>query len=357
MEERQKGQPQATAELVGERVKHKFIDPTVHSCTPKEIQSYMRTEVGVNISYRKAWRAKECAIQSLYGTDDESYASLAKYKYMLEQKNPGSLIDLKTDRHKYFMYFFVSLAPFREGWKYCRPVVIVDATFLTNYHKGSMFTASAMDANEQIFPLAYGIGESETSKSWFYFFNKLKEALGERDNMVIVSDRNTGIINAAKKVFPRAEHGFCAYHVKNNVKAKFKKLGKEFNWKFYGAAKAYTIFEYQKFMRMLDKEDSLIRPYLVNEVGNEKWARCFFKTSRYTIITSNNAESLNALTVKARSFPIVKCLDWLRERMQVWFYQRREKASSTQSVLSMEYHTEMLKKLAVSANMQVIVCF
>lgn len=58
-----------------------------------------------------------------------------------------------------------------------------------------------------------------------------------------------------------------------------------------------------------------IDPSIVNEVGNEKLAHCFFKTPRYTIMTSNNAESLNALTVKARSFPIMKCLDWLRERM------------------------------------------
>lgn len=57
-EDRQKGQPQATTILIGEIVKHKYRDISLHNAIPKEIVSYMQTEVGISVSYRKAWRGK-----------------------------------------------------------------------------------------------------------------------------------------------------------------------------------------------------------------------------------------------------------------------------------------------------------
>nr|GFA14773.1 RNA-directed DNA polymerase, eukaryota [Tanacetum cinerariifolium] len=47
----------------------------------------------------------------------------------------------------------------------------------------------AMDGNNQILPLAYGVGKSETSRSWDWFLRKLKECIiGKQDNLTIISD-------------------------------------------------------------------------------------------------------------------------------------------------------------------------
>ena len=334
-------------------MKHKFVDPRQMNCKPKEILGYMETDYGVRMTYKKAWRAKEKALGLLYGTDTESYAFLPTLKYMIETINPGSVLELTADREHRFINFFMSLSPFIRGWKFCRPIIIIDATFLKNYHRGTLFTAVAMDANEQCFPLAFGVGDSESNESWLNFLSTLKAAIGERPRQVIVSDRNNGICNAVAKVFPNSAHGYCAHHLLGNVKNNFKGLTKSFNWKFYGAAKAYTRMEFEKYMRMIDRENIEIRQYLENEVGHEKWARCYITNTRYSIMTSNNAESMNAMDSKARDFPISKLIDWLRERMQKWFYDRRELATASTKVLTPKFQKRMDDSHALSTLMLV----
>ena len=54
----------------------------------------------------------------------------------------------------------------------------------------------------------------------------LKEEIGDRDDLAIISYRNEGIQNAVKKVYPDSHHGFCMQHWVHNVKAKFKSASK-----------------------------------------------------------------------------------------------------------------------------------
>lgn len=165
--------------------------------------------------------------------------------------------------------------------------------------------------------------------------------------MVVVSDRNIGIINVVKNVYPRAEHDFCAYHMKNNINEKFKKnLAKNSNGSCTMQPRCILSLNIKFYVHV--GQERPVQPYLVNEVRNEKQAHSFVKTSRYSIVNSNNFQSLNALIVKTRSLSIAKCLYWLRERMQAWFYKRKEKTSSTQSVLYVKYLAKLLKKTLVT---------
>jgi len=341
--------------LVGEVVKHRLVDPTLSPCRPKDIMAHMEQDYGVQLNYKKAWRAREKALESLYGTEDGSFVRLPSLRYMMETANPGSSFDLVTIvRSRRFRYFFMSLSAWKRGWKYLRPVIIIDGTFLTNYYKGTLFSACGMDANEQIFPLAFGVGDSESTESWVYFLTQLKKAIGERQHQVIVSDRNKGILQAVGKVFRESDHGYCMYHLLKNVRNKFKGLTKEAAWKFSGAAKAYTHVEWERFMGMLDEEDAGIRTYLEKEVGHEKWARAHFTEKRYSIMTSNNAESLNSVLLKAREFPIAKIFDFFRERMTKWFYERREKALGTMTALSVDSNAKLIGYIGQACGMQVI---
>ncbi|RVW93844.1 hypothetical protein CK203_028199 [Vitis vinifera] len=56
---------------------------------PKDIIGDIQNKYGVQISYDKAWRAREFALNSIRGSSEESYGALPSYCYMLEQKNPG----------------------------------------------------------------------------------------------------------------------------------------------------------------------------------------------------------------------------------------------------------------------------
>nr|XP_009778448.1 PREDICTED: uncharacterized protein LOC104227813 [Nicotiana sylvestris] len=96
----------------------------------------------------------------------DSYNKLPKYFYILEKTYPGSVVKLKKTADECFLYAFVALCTSISGWEYCRPVVVVDGTFLKSAYRGIMLTTSTMDAAGTILPLAYVVVDSENNASW-----------------------------------------------------------------------------------------------------------------------------------------------------------------------------------------------
>ena len=62
-----------------------------------------------------------------------------------------------------FDHTFWSFAPFIEGFKYCRPVISIDATFLYEKHHEKLTIATTVDGNSQIFLLAFAIIDEEST--------------------------------------------------------------------------------------------------------------------------------------------------------------------------------------------------
>nr|XP_016494671.1 PREDICTED: uncharacterized protein LOC107813873 [Nicotiana tabacum] len=112
---------------------------------PKDIQFDMLSEHGVNLTYMQAWRAKEKALQFMRGHPADSYSKLPSYLYILEKTYLGSVVKLKKTDDDCFLYVFVAICTSSSGWEYCRPVVVVDGTFLNSAYRGIMLTASTMD--------------------------------------------------------------------------------------------------------------------------------------------------------------------------------------------------------------------
>ena len=90
-----------------------------------------------------------------------------------------------------------------------RPLIKIDAAHLKWRHLGTNLLAVGMDANNQIIPLATGVAQGETVESWSWFVSKLKECIGDRDGLVIISDRHYAITIACKTVFPEPFMGIA----------------------------------------------------------------------------------------------------------------------------------------------------
>ena len=90
-------------------------------------------------------------------------------------------------------------------------MIYVDGTFLKYTFKGCMILAYTLDGNNHIFPLAIVIADSKNYASYEWFFFKLKDEIGEREELVIVSDRHASIARRAKNAFPEASHVICNY--------------------------------------------------------------------------------------------------------------------------------------------------
>ncbi|KAI9175032.1 hypothetical protein LWI28_026403 [Acer negundo] len=218
----------------------------------------------------------------------------------------------------------MALGPSIEGFKSCiHPVVAVDGNFLKCKHQGTLFIATSSDGNNEVYPLVFGIGDSENDQSWHWFFTKLHGLIGEMDDLVFISDRNTSIAKAATGVFPNSLHGICMYHLGQNMKAKFK--GVEVHDIFYKCSKVYRVVEFNQIMRQIRGINASVVQYL-NEADPTKWVRSHFDRRRYCIITTNIAECLNGILKDARELPITKLVEHIRGLLQKWFWERREAA-------------------------------
>ncbi|KAK0582464.1 hypothetical protein LWI29_025933 [Acer saccharum] len=127
-----------------------------------------------------------------------------------------------------------------------------------------------MDGNEQIFPLAFGVGDSETNEAWEWFLTRLHKAVGEVDDLVIVSDRKGSITTGVEKVFPNSFHGACAVHLERNMVGHYGR-NKALKQYFKRAARMYRESQFLQRMEHLKNINPETAQY-VTDAGIERWA-------------------------------------------------------------------------------------
>ncbi|KAK0588532.1 hypothetical protein LWI29_002170 [Acer saccharum] len=316
-------QRQASARVIGEHIQEKLHDHRLYK--PKEIINDMQREFGISCNYHKGYRARHIALEEVQGTPVESYSILPSYLYMLEQTNPGTITDFHTDSSDRFMYMFFCFKACIDGFlSSIRPVIAVDGTFLTGPHRGVLFVAVCMDGNEQIFPLAFGVGDSETNEAWEWFLSRLHKAVGEVDDLVIVSDRKNSIITGVEKVFPNSFHGACAIHLQRNMLGHYGK-NKALKRYFERAARVYRESQFRQRMEQLANINSEAARY-VTDAGFDRWSRAYSPRKRYNIMSTNIAESMNNAIKGCKELPITGVIDYIRGVLQGWFHDRRTAA-------------------------------
>ena len=77
----------------------------------------------------------------------------------------GTYTSLEMDENGHFKFCFMVVGASIIGWKYCRPTISVDGTFLKCKFVSTLLAASTVDANNQIFPPAFAILDSENDTS------------------------------------------------------------------------------------------------------------------------------------------------------------------------------------------------
>lgn len=203
VEVRSQYQRQATTSVISEILKSKYGGGGVGP-TPIAIRRALLDEYSVNVSYWKAWRARELAMDMAQGTATGSYGILPTYLHMLKQANDGSVTELQTELamggEARFKYCFVALGASIRGWRFMRKVLIIDGAHLRGKYAGCLITASAQDGNFQIFPIAFGIVDGENDKAWEWFFECLKKIIPDEENLTFVSDRHSSIYSGLGKV-------------------------------------------------------------------------------------------------------------------------------------------------------------
>ncbi|KAE8654645.1 hypothetical protein F3Y22_tig00117048pilonHSYRG01337 [Hibiscus syriacus] len=282
-----------------------------------EIMTDMNAQFKISISYSQAWRAKCYALELLRGSPEASFAQLPAYCHNLKLKNPGSVTHIKTDRDGRFELLFIAIGAAIRSFITCmRPVIIVDGAHLKGRYLGVNLLAVAMDANNGILPIAYGVGKSETSDSWIWFMGHLRDCIGPISNLTIISDRVISIDNVVRRCFPDAFHGLCGVHLYRNLKSRSAGI-KNHKWTYWKVVKAYREVDFNKHINYLRRVLPQCAQTL-EDVRFERWSRVHQLGAKYGFMTSNSAESINALSRHSRKLPITMFMEFFRASIQQW---------------------------------------
>jgi len=195
---------QASTAVIGKLMGTKYIG-VGRGPRPNELRRMLRQEFNLNVSYWKAWRTREIAMDNAMGSAMGSYALNQPYFKLLLETNPNSLVAMETEKDasgvERFKYLFFTLHACVLGYPYMRKVIVIDGTHLRGRYGGCLVAASAQDANFQIFPIAFGIVNSENDEAWTWFMTKLTEAIPDDPELVFMSDRHSSIYVSIRKVW------------------------------------------------------------------------------------------------------------------------------------------------------------
>ncbi|XP_027158540.1 uncharacterized protein LOC113760170 [Coffea eugenioides] len=248
----------------------------------------------------------------------------------LLQRNPGSVAFIVTEQPQLckspiFKRIFVMFTAQKEGFvNACRPIIGLDACHLKGIIGGQLMSAIGRDANNQMFPIAMALVESECKDSWGWFLDSFTDAIGtpiER-GWVFLSDRQKGLIDCIENKYPRVEHRFCVKHMYANFKLKFK--DKHLRDLMWGAARAYSPSHYESKMRELQLVAPEAHAWLSSIPAN-LWARhTFSPRTKCDLLSNNICESFNQYIKDAREEPLLTMFEAIRRQIMCRFQEKRD---------------------------------
>jgi hypothetical protein len=126
-----------------------------------------------------------------------------------------------------------SFEPLIKGFRFCKPLVHVDGTWLYGKYRGTSLLAVAQDGNNHVFPVAFAIVEGETKEAWNFFLKNLRTYVTPQNDICLISDRHPSIKSAYENpqngwTANTSTHMYCIRHIAQNFmrEIKDKKLRK-----------------------------------------------------------------------------------------------------------------------------------
>ncbi|XP_057721350.1 uncharacterized protein LOC130935565 [Arachis stenosperma] len=306
----------------------------------KSVIAEVQSKFNYTVSYRKAWLAKQKAVEKIFGGWEASYEALPIWFQAMCNKEPSAIVHYETMSayqgdeevtdirvlHRVFWSYYPCIRAFRH----CKPVVQVDGTHLYGKYKGCLLVAVSQDGNNNIVPIAFAIVEGETSDAWHFFLSNLRQHVVTRDGVGLISDRHESINAAIARSNgawspPRAFHMFCIRHIESNFLRKFKapylqKLVVNIGY-------SRTVREYeQRYQRLRERGEAYTN--WLNRIPREQYALAYDGGYRWGHMTTNLVECINSVLKGARNLPITALVKATFYRLNELFTRKRAEAES-----------------------------
>lgn len=188
----------ATAKWVSKSVANNMF--TGDHVTINDIVDFVGKNYSVNITFWRAWKAKQMAKEIVEGNAARQYSLLWRYSAELKRVCAGNSCEINMERphptlQPRFGSFYFSFDGCKKGFlTACRPFIGVDGCHLKTRYGGQLLIAVGRDPNDQYFPLAFGVVETETKESWRWFLTLLLENIGQDKRWVFISDQQKVIM-------------------------------------------------------------------------------------------------------------------------------------------------------------------
>ncbi|KAG9440447.1 hypothetical protein H6P81_020612 [Aristolochia fimbriata] len=262
---------------------------TSFTLSPHAIIQLVKDKYHIQVSYSRAWRARNKALVAVFGGWEELYNLLPQFFKALHQCRWDSFVRLQ--------------------------------------YKGCLLIAMSFDGDNRLFPLAFALVEKENIDTWTWFIACLaRQVVRGRSPMCIISDHHSGIIRAVADVFPRPHrHRFCIRHIIANLKKRYSV--KDLDKMVWRCTSVETVDHYNHAIQNLEEACPGARAELTEGMSPEQWAIAYDGNMSFGKLTTNSSESVNSLLKRARSLPVQALALAIFYRMNAWFVHRREKAA------------------------------
>ncbi|KAK8628766.1 hypothetical protein V6N13_009349 [Hibiscus sabdariffa] len=112
---------------------------------------------------RLTLKSKNLALEMVLGSHKGQYSMVYDYLGEIRTSNPGSTTILMLD-NRVFLRMYICLHAYKEGDKAgCRPILSIDGCHI--YYGGTFLATVNVDANDNIYPIAYDVVEDENESS------------------------------------------------------------------------------------------------------------------------------------------------------------------------------------------------
>ncbi|XP_070013900.1 uncharacterized protein [Nicotiana sylvestris] len=202
-----------------------------------------------------------------------------------------------------FNYVFLAFKPVVDGFSHCRPLISIDDTHVYGKYDIKLLIVVAVDANGQIFPLAFAICANESQE--------------------------TGILSSVENLpawqEPYAYHRYCVRHFKANFQKAYP--NKDLHDLMWMEATDHQQHKFRMHMEYIRQEDEAAYRWLMRH-DPEKWTLHADGGRRWGTLTTNVSESFNGLLKSIRGLLVTAMVRLSFKQMAEKFVERSEAATS-----------------------------
>lgn len=168
--------------------------------------------------------SKRISNQQINGTHEDSHAQLPHYCEDLVKSNPGTTAFVERSEGNKFKRIFVSFGASAQGVQFCIPIIGLDGTHLKDKYLGILIATTVVDSHSNLYPLAFAVVDAENDANWLWFLKTLQKFVLEtytpnllnNGKLVLLLDRQKGLIEGVETVFPEVAYGYCLHHLEEN---------------------------------------------------------------------------------------------------------------------------------------------